>query len=128
MAHLSIHLMGSLRVSLDGEPVTGFESNKVRALLAYLAVEANRPHSRDSLLGLLWPDQAERAARRNLAQALFNLRQAIHDKADVPFLHVSREAIQFNPDSDYWLDVSAFAAHIAASQSHPHDESVAELA
>jgi DNA-binding SARP family transcriptional activator len=34
MARLSICLLGPLRVTIDEEPVTGFESDKVRALLA----------------------------------------------------------------------------------------------
>ena len=36
MAHLSLSLLGPFQVTLAGEPVTSFESNKVRALLAYL--------------------------------------------------------------------------------------------
>ena len=39
----------------EGEPVTGFESDKARALLAYLAVEAHRAHQREKLAGMLWP-------------------------------------------------------------------------
>jgi DNA-binding SARP family transcriptional activator len=121
MTHLSIHLLGPFHVTLDEEAVTEFESSKVRALLAYLAVEAARPHSRDSLAGLLWPDQPDRTARRNLSQALFNLRQTIHDAgADPPFLRVTRRTVQFNPDSDHWLDVTAFTAHVAASEAHAH--------
>ncbi len=53
MSHLALRLFGSFQATLDGRPITGFESNKVRALLAYLAVEADRPHSRDELVGLL---------------------------------------------------------------------------
>jgi DNA-binding SARP family transcriptional activator len=53
---LSIHLLGSFQVNLDGEPVTGFESDKVRALLAYLAVETGGPHRREKLAGLCWPE------------------------------------------------------------------------
>jgi hypothetical protein len=34
MTHLSISLLGGFEVTLDEAPVTGFESNKVRALLA----------------------------------------------------------------------------------------------
>jgi DNA-binding SARP family transcriptional activator len=122
MPRLSIHLLGSFHVTLDGEPVAEFESNKVRALLAYLAVEADLPHSRDELIGLLWPDQADRTARRNLSQALFNLRRVIRDAAAPPFLHVTRQAVQFNLDSDHWLDAAGFAAHITASETHAHSE------
>lgn len=109
MAHLSLSLLGPFQVTLAGESVTTFESNKVRALLAYLVVEADRPHRRDSLAGLLWPDWPDRAARINLRNALANLRKAIGDRqAKPPFLLITRDTIQFNSASDHWLDVTAF--------------------
>jgi len=118
MAHLSLSLLGPLQVTLTGEPVTSFESDKVRALLAYLAVEADRPHRRESLAGLLWPDWPDRAARTNLRNALANLRKAIGDRqARPPFLSITRETIQFNTASDYWLDVAAFRALVEADQA-----------
>ena len=120
MAHLCIHLLGPFHVTLDGKPVTGFESNKVRALLAFLSLEAARPHTRDALIGLLWPDQPERSARRNLSQALFNLRQAIRDDVAACFLQITRETVQFNSASDHWLDARAFTEHLAAVQAHTH--------
>ena len=39
MAHLTINVLGELEVFLDDVPVQSFESDKVRALLAYLVVE-----------------------------------------------------------------------------------------
>ena len=116
MARLTISLFGAFQVQLDGQPVTRFESDKVRALLAYLAVEAARPHRREHLAGLLWPDQPEAAARHNLSQTLLRLRQAIGDRqARPPFLLITPQTIQFNPASDTWLDVAAFTAYTAAS-------------
>ncbi|MBN1148610.1 MAG: AAA family ATPase, partial [Anaerolineales bacterium] len=106
MAHLSLSLLGPFQAELGGQPVTGFESNKVRALLAYLASEAESPHARQTLAGLLWPDYTNRSALNNLRSALANLRQAIGDQqAQPPFLIINRDTIQFNPDSDYWLDL-----------------------
>ena len=97
MAHLSLSLLGPFRVTLDGEPVTDFESTKVRALLAYLAVEADRTHRRDVLAGLLWPDWPDRDALSNLRYALSNLRQVIGDRtAEPPFLLITRNTLQFN--------------------------------
>ena len=121
MARLSVSLLGSFEVTFDDEPVTAFESNKVRALLAYLIVEADRPHSREQLAGLLWPERPERSARGNLRSSLNRLRTTIHDReTEPPFLSISRETIQFDPDSDHWLDVSAFSQAIHAIQSHDH--------
>jgi multiple sugar transport system substrate-binding protein len=111
MARLSICLLGSLQVTLGEEPVTGFESDKVRALLAYLAAESDQPHRRETLSALLWPDWPESSARANLRRALANLRSAIGDNQATPsFLHISRQTIQFNGGSDTWVDVQAFTA------------------
>src|SRR5919201_1414970 len=121
MARLSLALLGPLRITLDGQPVSGFAYNKARALLAYLAVEAERPHQRDGLVGLLWPELPDTAARTNLRQALANLREAIGDAtATPPFLLITRDTIQFNQASDYELDVAAFSGLKAASETHAH--------
>jgi predicted ATPase/DNA-binding SARP family transcriptional activator len=120
MAHLSLSLLGPFQVTLGGEPVTGFKSNKVRALLAYLAVEADRPHRREVLAGLLWPDWPDRDALSNLRYALSNLRRVIGDRdAEPPFLLISRDTLQFNKASDYWLDVRAFTEMVEADKTHP---------
>jgi len=121
MAHLMLALLGPLQITLDGRLVTGFGYDKVRALLAYLTVEADRPHRRDALAELLWPDQPNQVARNSLRQALATLRQAIGDQvAAVPFLHITREAVQFNRASDHDLDVAKFTALLAACERHPH--------
>ena len=52
---LTLRLLGSPEVILDGEPATGFVSDKARAMLFYLAMEADRAQRRETLAGLLWP-------------------------------------------------------------------------
>jgi predicted ATPase/DNA-binding SARP family transcriptional activator len=114
---LSIRLLGGFQVTLAGQPVTAFETDKTRALLAYLAVQAAWPQRRETLAGLLWPGVLESSARRSLSQALFKLREAIGDyAARPPFLLIAREALQFNPESNYWLDVSEFERRLNAGQ------------
>jgi len=108
-ARLAIHLLGPYHVSLDGEPLSGFESDKVRALLAYLAVESDHPHRREALAGLLWPNSPESTARTNLRSALANLRDVIGDRsAKPPFLEVTRQTIRINPQGELWLDANEF--------------------
>lgn len=109
MTHLSISLLGTFQVTRGNQPVVDFDSNKVRGLLAYLAVEADRPHTREALSALLWPDWPQDSALDSLRNALANLRRAIGDREAVPpHLLITRESIQFNTASDFWLDVAEF--------------------
>jgi DNA-binding SARP family transcriptional activator len=111
MARLAISCLGSYQVTLDGQLLTSFKSVKVRALLAFLAVEADRPHPREVLAGLLWPDWPDRNALSNLRYALSDLRGAIGDRlAQPPFLLITRDSLQFNNTADCWLDVAAFTS------------------
>lgn len=122
MAHLAISLLGSFQVVLDGQPITGLKSNKVRALLAYLAVEHDRPHSRDSLAGLLWPEWSDQEALNNLRYTLSNLRSVIGDHtANPPYLLITRESLQFNQASDCWLDMAVFVEKIEGNLAGPTD-------
>lgn len=108
MARLSLSLLGTFQVTLAGQPVHRFRVKTAQALLAYLAVEADRPHHRDTLAGLLWPNVVNAVAINNLRHALSDLRKAIGDTAAAPFLHITRHALQFNSASDSWLDTQAF--------------------
>ncbi|MFN2120950.1 MAG: BREX system ATP-binding domain-containing protein, partial [Anaerolineales bacterium] len=120
MAQLSLSLLGSFRLTLDGQPFTTFKSNKARALLAYLAVEADRTHSREKLAGLLWPDWPDRSALSNLRYTLSSLRRVIcKPQAKPPVLLISRESLQFNTSADQWVDVQAFADGVSADRTGP---------
>lgn len=109
MHRLSISLLRSFDVNLDGHPVSRFESDKVRALLAFLAIESDRPHRRETLAGLLWPDRPERRARRNLSQALFNLRQVLGDwDSAAPLLRADRQTLHLAAQDNVRVDVLTF--------------------
>lgn len=104
---LTLSFLGQFYAASNGSALTSFESVKVRGLLAYLAIESERPHSRDALTGLLWPDWPQSSARRSLSQALFNLRQVIGDpSANPPYLLIDRLNVQWNRASaaalDFW--------------------------
>ena len=109
MARLSVALFGSFQVVLEGEPVR-FESDKVRALLAYLVVEARGPHRREKLAGLLWPGWSEASARNNLRHTLAVLRKSIGDRAEQPPGHWTSPGRRSSsvPPSDVSADVTAF--------------------
>lgn len=114
MPHLSLYVLGPFQAELDGVPLTALKSNKVRALLAYLAVECGRPHPREALAGLLWPELPESVALANLRDALSNLRRHLHDgQAATPLIAVTAGSLRFNPQGDCWVDALVFADGIA---------------
>src|SRR5262245_42221570 len=117
MSALQIALLGQFQVTrYGGQQARGFRSSRAQALLAYLAVEGDRAHRRESLMALLWPDEPEGGARTNLRTALFNLRQAIGDAdANPPYLIVTPDTLQFNPISEHTLDVTGFSSVISAT-------------
>ena len=107
MASLEICLLGTYQVTRDSVRITAFDSNKVRGLLAYLVVESERAHARDTLAALLWPDSSQEAALSSLRNALSNLRRALGDHEAAPlYLLITRETVQFNRSSDFSLDAA----------------------
>jgi DNA-binding SARP family transcriptional activator len=104
----SLRLLGPFSLERDGIPLGGFRSDKVRALLAYLASESGRPWTRSLLADLLWPDRPEPVARANLRNALSNLRHVLEDGRAVPaYLEVSSTEVRVNGAADHWVDVAA---------------------
>jgi DNA-binding SARP family transcriptional activator len=115
-------LLGTFQTTQGNTPLDGFVSNKVRALLAYLAVESNHPHQRRKLAALLWPEYPESTALSNLRYALSNLRKVIGDRsADLPLLEINPQIIQFNLNSNCWIDVSAFERYCTLAHQNPLD-------
>lgn len=128
MARLDIYLFGQFRVLLDGVPVIGFQSDKVRALLAYLVLEMDHAHRREKLAGLLWPDHAEPRARQSLSQALYNLRLVTGDASAFPRHFLSdRQTVGFNGCSDHWLDAALIAQVLGSSAPYPTDGEAASV-
>ena len=114
MARLDLSFLGTFHILRDGQALTHFRANNNRGVLAYLALNRHRPVAREVLAALFWPDESDATAHNNLRQAIYQLRQLLGDTANegVPYLNITRQTAQFNPDSDYTLDVSRFLAAI----------------
>lgn len=132
MSRLDLRLLGTFEASLDGVPLTAFRSDKTRALLAYLTIEAGRTHRRESLADLLWGEYGESAARVSLRKTLSNLRKVLaplledallEDDAEQPLLTITRQSVTIAEDHPHLrLDVASFAALLAAHRRHPHQD------
>ncbi|MBK8904770.1 MAG: AAA family ATPase [Anaerolineaceae bacterium] len=108
---LSIRCFGGLQFVLAEAAVTGFPSRKADALLVYLACHP-RPHPRETLATLFWPDNDQTRALANLSVILTSLRKQLEK-----YLIADRHTVAFNTDADYQLDVIAFEQAIDQAQA-----------
>src|SRR3954470_20382311 len=106
LSKIRVRLLGGFEVWDGDRQVAGFESQKVRALLAYLVCHRRRAFSRDHLAGLLWPERETDGARHALRQAIYNLRAKL--PAGETLLLSSNLEIGIHPQADCWVDVEAF--------------------
>jgi predicted ATPase/DNA-binding SARP family transcriptional activator len=108
---LKIATLGGLSLQLGGQPVRGFVSRKVEALLVYLAANP-REHPREVLGELLWDDLPQNRTMSYLRTALSSLQQQL-----APYLLVSRQSLSINPESNYWLDIQVLEEALNESEA-----------
>ena len=122
MTQIKLLLLGSFQALAGAEAITQIPTDKVRALWAYLAVEAARPHRRESLATLFWPDWSDADAKRNLRQSLHRLRHlldtAVPHSSDTLLL-ITRQTIQLTPTA-FYLDTTHFQTLLREVEQHRH--------
>lgn len=126
---LNLRFFGTVHLTFSDGREPAIATAKAKALLAYLVTENDRPHLREQLAALLWPEADQKAAAQNLRQALYDLRRRLTPAPQTPsspesfhspYLTVTRQDVAFNFDSDYWCDVDTFRALMTAVHQHPH--------
>jgi len=98
---LQIRTLGGFSLGMNGRTVKRMGSHKAEALLVYLAADG-RPHSREELVTLFWPESTQERASSSLRVLLSTLRKGAGD-----YLDITREAVGISPDALVQLDVSA---------------------
>lgn len=111
----SIFLLGPGAIEIGGTRVPP-RSTKTLGLLAYLAVESDRPHARQKLAMLLWPNAAPEAGRQSLRQALHHLR-TMANGAFAHVLEIVDDAVRFNPCDHVYVDVQDMTARLATNNA-----------
>lgn len=103
---LQLRLLGGFQLLRQGLEGDGLAYEKARALLAFLAMQADVPHSRKKLAEWLWPGLPPNAALANLRIVLLNLRKVVNTGTAVR-LNVDRNSISLVA-SGFSIDVSTF--------------------
>lgn len=110
---IQIRVLGPLEILVDGSPAPPRLCwRKHAALLVYLTLGGARPHSRDRLTALLWPDKPEAGARHSLNEAVRVIRRAAGADAIVSGVGDLRL-----PPGFVETDADELARHLAAGDT-----------
>ena len=104
-----IELLGGFCVRCGRRTIRRFRTRKTGILLARLACEPRRSHSREVLTDLLWPDADPVAGRHSFSQALSSLRNQIEHPATRAgaVLIADRDTVRLDPTAAA-IDVQEF--------------------
>ena len=110
---LELVLLGGFEVRLNGVRVAGVSYNKMRALIAYLAMEQDRDCRRETLADLLWGNVGSETARGNLRRTLADLRKALELPSGKILFSTDKHSIRLNPEIR--VDARSFARAATSS-------------
>ena len=95
-AQLCLNILGGFNATLNGEPLSHFYSDKVRALFAYLAMAGQTPIRREILAARLWPRYIPHSQRVNLRRAIYELKR---NTAPFPLLVTTHQTISLSKEA-----------------------------
>ena len=102
MKTIDVKLLGTPIVTIDKKEVI-FPYSKVKALFYYLVI--NNRASRDELCGLLWCDDKEEIAKKNLRNAIYKIKKCFDDEI---LLSPDKSIVMLNPNITIKSDIQDF--------------------
>ena len=102
---LSITFMGQTQFLLDGVDVSGQISSKSAAILALILLNSSQQMRRSDLIGFLWGESEDDAAKYNLRFNLWQIKKTLVQADGEPFLLVSKDVVRINPHFSFRCDI-----------------------
>ncbi len=112
MPTLQLFWLGPPRVEREGRPLR-LETRKVTALLAWLSLE-RRPHSRESLAALLWPEYDSTRAPANLRRVLASLQASLGPG----WLQADRDTVALGGPGEVRIDLEELRRRVREARAH----------
>ena len=122
MGQISLTFLGTFEVTTAAGAITGFRTDKMRALLAYLALSEGRPQRRERLAALFWPENDHQNALANLRLTLHRLRQTLDNASPdltAALFTITHSTVTFHAAAAQ-VDVLRFQRLVAECEVHSH--------
>ena len=116
-ADVAVALLGPLEVTVEGERVAHWGSQKSRTLFEYLVLHHDRPVRREVLMELLWPGHSPTSARNNLNVALYGLRNTLQSERVTDQYVLYRDGCYLlSSRRRWWIDRDEFLSQLRRAQ------------
>lgn len=116
-ADVAVALLGPLEVTVEGERIAHWGSQKSRTLFEYLVLHHDRPVRREVLMELLWPGHSPTSARNNLNVALYGLRNTLQSERVADHYVLYRDGCYLlSSRPRWWIDRDEFMSQLRRAQ------------
>lgn len=106
---IAVHCLGAFQVLVGFEPIDDWNGHKSLSVFKYLLIHRRVPVPKESLAEVFWPEAEPEAARRNLHQAIYSLRQTLRRASpDLKPILFDNECYHVPAMDDLWLDCDQF--------------------
>jgi DNA-binding SARP family transcriptional activator len=114
---LTVYCLGLFRAYNNEHLVEKWPGHKCKSIFKYMIIHREHPIHIEILMDLFWRDVDPEAARRNLYQAVYSLRQALQTgDPGFPYILCEDGCYYLNPDVRLWVDSDDFTAHYQTGQ------------
>lgn len=106
MSPIRVYLFGRFAIEYAGQIQIELEGQKARELFCYLLLHRERPHLREKLTCLLWPDSDGSQTKQYLRRTLWQLQSTLEEAQDPAAQLIALEGdwVQLNPAAGCWTD------------------------
>ena len=116
-ASLVIYCLGPFRVYQNNELITEWNGFMGQKILKYMVAQRVKPVPKEVLMDVMWADVGQEAARRNLHQAIYSLRQTLRRREpNLQHILFENDRYLLNPAIDFWIDFLQFEKYAQDGQ------------
>jgi DNA-binding SARP family transcriptional activator len=124
---LTVYTFGTFRTYIDDKLIERWSGNISKSLFKYMVLHREGLIPNEVLMDTFWQEAEPESARRNLYQAIYQVRQALQPfQEEFPFILSSNGAYGLNPALTVWLDCEEFEAQYRAGQRWEREGRIAE--
>ncbi len=119
---LRVRLLGAFEVRVGERVIEGWRSRKPRQLLAYLALDPERPVARETLIETFWPESVPARGANNLSIAVHHVRSRLGELlpdggGESRGLSVQQGLYRLDPALPWDVDAQTFRVHVNAGKA-----------